>query len=203
MHVAVLTGGCVRFGSQHRVRCLGNGQQSARRSAAAATSLGNHAGWLPSTSPHRARAPASRGAAGFGRCRRSGSPRCGRQEPGSVNRRDRGVNRRDRGPAQRRATEFVTAAAERGVVVAGACTGTFFLAEAGVLNGRHATTSWRLGPAFRARYPLVDLDTRATLVHNSGVATAAAAFAHIDLALWLVRCRSPACRTCGAVPADR
>lgn len=95
-------------------------------------------------------------------------------------------------PSLRRPTEFISHAAASGVVVAGACTGTFFLAEAGVLNGRQATTSWWLGPAFRARYPLVDLDTRATLVHDANVATAGAAFAHIDLALWLVRCRSPA-----------
>lgn len=94
--------------------------------------------------------------------------------------------------AQRRATDYISAAAARGVTVTGACTGTFFLAEAGVLNGRQATTSWWLGPAFRSRYPLVDLDTRATLVQDAGVATAGAAFAHIDLAIWLVRRRSPA-----------
>jgi transcriptional regulator GlxA family with amidase domain len=94
--------------------------------------------------------------------------------------------------AQRRAIELIAAVAADGVTVAGACTGTFFLAEARVLNGRQATTSWWLGPAFRARYPLVDLDTRATLVHDAEVATAGAAFAHIDLGLWLVRRRSPA-----------
>ncbi|MDN4521838.1 GlxA family transcriptional regulator [Mycolicibacterium sp. jd] len=95
-------------------------------------------------------------------------------------------------PTQRRAIGLVSTLAAGGVVVAGACTGTFFLAEAGVLNGRQATTSWWLGPAFRTRYPMVDLDTRATLVHDAAVATAGAAFAHIDLALWLVRRHSPA-----------
>jgi transcriptional regulator GlxA family with amidase domain len=79
-----------------------------------------------------------------------------------------------------------------GVALAAACTGTFLLAESGVLDGHSATTSWWLGPAFRDRFPAVDLDDSRTLVIDGRLTTAGAAFAHIDLALALVRQHSPA-----------
>ncbi|MDF1635444.1 helix-turn-helix domain-containing protein [Mycoplana sp. MJR14] len=79
----------------------------------------------------------------------------------------------------------------RGFRIAGACIGTFLLAEAGVLDGREATTTWSLAPLFRQRYPQVRLDDTRMIVALDGVVTAGAAMGHLDLALWLMRQQSP------------
>lgn len=75
--------------------------------------------------------------------------------------------------------------------VAAACTGTFVLGRAGVLDGHRATTTWWLGPTFRQAFPAVELDEAAMLVADKDVVTAGAALAHIDLALAVIRERSP------------
>lgn len=80
---------------------------------------------------------------------------------------------------------------KRGSTIAAACTGTFLLAEAGLLDGRAATTSWWLSSFFRSRYPRVDLDHHRTIVRADTIVTAGAVLAHFDLALWFIRQRSP------------
>ena len=45
-----------------------------------------------------------------------------------------------------------------GIRVASICAGAFTLAEAGILDGRRATTHWLGTELFRARFPAVDLD---------------------------------------------
>lgn len=79
-----------------------------------------------------------------------------------------------------------------GVRLAAACTGTFMVAASGALDGRAATTTWWLAPLFRSLHPQVELDESRMLVPAAGVVTAGAALAHFDLALWLLRQRSPA-----------
>jgi len=80
----------------------------------------------------------------------------------------------------------------RGTRVCAACGGTFIVAASGLLDGGAATTTWWLAPLFRARFPRVELDETRMVVASGNVVTAGAALAHLDLALWLVRQRSPA-----------
>src|ERR1700722_13869135 len=78
-----------------------------------------------------------------------------------------------------------------GARVAAACTGTFVLAESGLLDGGRATTTWWLSPLFRQRYPHVHLDAHRIVVPSGAAVTAGAALSHLDLALWLIRNNSP------------
>ncbi|MGF6882687.1 transcriptional regulator GlxA family with amidase domain [Nocardia sp. GAS34] len=88
--------------------------------------------------------------------------------------------------------ERISAAHRQGTHMAAACTGTFFLAEAGVLDDLEATTSWWLGPTFRRRYPKIQVHEGRTLCRATGATTAGASLSHLDLALSLIRSTSPA-----------
>jgi transcriptional regulator GlxA family with amidase domain len=70
--------------------------------------------------------------------------------------------------------------------VASVCTGAFILAEAGLLDGRRATTHWAACGSFSRRYPEVLLDPEPIYVRDGPVYTSAGVTSGIDLALALV-----------------
>lgn len=89
------------------------------------------------------------------------------------------------------ATDVLRNWAQQGATVASACIGTFVVAEAGLLDDNRATTTWWLAPLFRKRYPKVELDQTSMIVKSGQLITAGAALSHMDLALWLIRQKSP------------
>lgn len=70
--------------------------------------------------------------------------------------------------------------------IVSACTGSFVLAEAGLLDGKPATTHWAAVDDFRARYPGVCLTPERVHVKSGNVYTAAGVTAATDLAIALV-----------------
>src|SRR3954469_22680470 len=75
----------------------------------------------------------------------------------------------------------------RGARMVSFCTGAFALADAGLLDGRPATTHWAHADEFRARYPQVDLDPAVLYVDDGDVLTSAGSAASIDLAMHIVQ----------------
>ena len=70
--------------------------------------------------------------------------------------------------------------------VASVCTGAFLLAEAGLLDGRRATTHWSMCDGLARRYPAVTVDPDPIYVRDDNVYTSAGVTAGMDLALALV-----------------
>jgi transcriptional regulator GlxA family with amidase domain len=70
--------------------------------------------------------------------------------------------------------------------VASVCTGAFVLAEAGLLDGRRATTHWAYCAGLAETYPAVSVEPDAIFVRDGQVVTAAGVTAGVDLALSLV-----------------
>lgn len=89
--------------------------------------------------------------------------------------------------------DWLTAQWQRGAILAANCTGTFLLAEVGLLDGHIATTTWWLEKQFRNRYPSVQLDVKQLITEDDCLVCAGAITTHQHLALRMVeRLFSPA-----------
>lgn len=82
--------------------------------------------------------------------------------------------------------ENIGAASTSGARMVSFCGGAFILAQAGVLDGRTATTHWLLAPEFRQLFPHVRLEVDRLYVDDPPVHTSGGVFAATDLALHIV-----------------
>jgi transcriptional regulator GlxA family with amidase domain len=73
-----------------------------------------------------------------------------------------------------------------GAKIAGSCTGAFLVADAGLLNGRPATTHWMFASELRRRYPAVNVTADQMIVDTGDVITSGGATAFLNLVLYLV-----------------
>ncbi len=70
--------------------------------------------------------------------------------------------------------------------VASVCTGAFVLADAGLLDGRSATTHWRHAAQLQKKYPKVRVDSDRIFIKDGDTWTSAGISAGLDLALALI-----------------
>ena len=81
---------------------------------------------------------------------------------------------------------YIAEAGEKSRRVAGICTGAFLLAQAGLLDGRSATTHWAHAQALRQRYPRINVDEDRIFINDGNVWTSAGMSSAIDLTLALI-----------------
>jgi len=82
--------------------------------------------------------------------------------------------------------DFLRQAAAKARRIASVCSGAFLLAEAGLLDGKRATTHWGRTSDFAGRYPQVRLEPDRIFIRDGAIWTSAGITAGIDLALALI-----------------
>jgi hypothetical protein len=86
----------------------------------------------------------------------------------------------------RRWVSWLTTWHAAGARIAGSCTGAFLVADAGLLDGRPATTHWMFADELRRRYPAVTVTVGQMIVDDGDVITSGGATAFLNLVLYLV-----------------
>ncbi|KDN23029.1 helix-turn-helix domain-containing protein [Amycolatopsis rifamycinica] len=82
--------------------------------------------------------------------------------------------------------EAIRRASDRGARLVSFCTGALALAEAGVLDGRRATTHWQWAASLAERFPRVRWEPDVLFIDEGTVLTAAGSAASLDLGLHII-----------------
>lgn len=90
-------------------------------------------------------------------------------------------------PVPDEVADAVRAAHDNGAVVMSFCSGAFILGQAGLLDGRAATTHWMYARAFRRRFPRARFVEDVLYVDEGSVMTSAGSASAIDLSLHFIR----------------
>lgn len=90
-------------------------------------------------------------------------------------------------PCEPELLDLLRRSSARGARMAATCGGAFVLAEAGVLDGRRATSHWYRTQELQRRHPAVQVDARPLYIEDGQVVTGAGMAAGLDLCVHLVR----------------
>jgi transcriptional regulator GlxA family with amidase domain len=82
--------------------------------------------------------------------------------------------------------QFIMRASAYSRRTVGLCTGAFVLAEAGLLNGRRATTHWAYVDVLKTRHPLARVEADRIFIVDGPIWTSAGLTAAMDLSLGMV-----------------
>ncbi|MGO4412802.1 MULTISPECIES: GlxA family transcriptional regulator [Cupriavidus] len=83
-------------------------------------------------------------------------------------------------------TAFVARSLKTARRIAAPCTGAFILAQAGVLDGRRATTHWRFAHDLQRRFPKIAVEEDQIFIVDGPIWTSAGMTATIDMALAMI-----------------
>lgn len=96
------------------------------------------------------------------------------------------LNKNPNIPKKSPITEWLIRKHQQGAIICSACAGAFYLAAAGLLENRRATTHWAFANLFQSHFPNVELCIDKIVINDGDIITAGGLMSWIDLGLEVV-----------------
>jgi transcriptional regulator GlxA family with amidase domain len=82
--------------------------------------------------------------------------------------------------------EWIKQQRAKGTELASLCVGSYFLAEAGLLDGKEVTSHWAVAGDMQRRYPAIKMRSDQVITDQDGIYTSGGAFSSLKLILYLI-----------------